>query len=175
MGAAQRYRAHTSEAVLSGSRTSSTTWLSCTAASVILYDRWYKRPIRNSIDRPAAYSWRDGGPARRLGPCLPRGRSAWPRRRRRGRPWPPFPSPGDRRLVFVPRSGRYGAGGKTWRHISQSARVPPDRRLAPHHHECQQGEPGLTIQPHLQESSKLGRSPAGKTGPGPPGGPSVAP
>ena len=32
-------------------------------------------------------------------------------------------------LVFVPRSGRYGAGGKTWRHISQSGRVPPDRRL----------------------------------------------
>jgi hypothetical protein len=29
----------------------------------------------------------------------------------------------------VPRSGRYGAGGKTWRHISQSGRVPPDRRL----------------------------------------------
>ena len=27
------------------------------------------------------------------------------------------------------RSGRYGAGGKTWRHISQSGRVPPDRRL----------------------------------------------
>ena len=29
----------------------------------------------------------------------------------------------------MPRSGRYGAGGKTWRHISQSGRVPPDRRL----------------------------------------------
>ena len=40
-------------------------------------------------------------------------------------------------LVFVPRSGRYGAGGKTWRHISQSGRVPPDRRLAfaPNGHE----------------------------------------
>ncbi len=97
---------------------------------LILYDRWYKRPNRNSIDRPVAYSWRDGGP------CFPRGRSAWLRRRRRAQPWPPFPSPGDRRLV--PRSERYGAGGKTWRHINQSARVPPDRRLAPQHHECQQ-------------------------------------
>ena len=33
-------------------------------------------------------------------------------------------------LVFVPRSGRYGAGGKTWRHISQSGRVPPDRHYS---------------------------------------------
>ncbi len=97
-----------------------------------------ERPIRNSIDRPVAYSWRDGGPARRPGPYLPRGRSAWLRRQRRVRPWPPFPSPGDWRLVFVPRSGRYGARGKTWRHISQSYRVPPDRRLAPQHHEYQQ-------------------------------------
>ena len=34
-------------------------------------------------------------------------------------------------LVFVPRSGRYGAGGMTWRHISPWSRVPLDRRLAP--------------------------------------------
>ena len=108
----------------------------CTAASVILHDRWYTRPFRNSIDRPAPYSRRDGAPARRPGPCLPRGRSAWPRRRRRARPRPPFPSLGDRTLAFVPRSGRYCAGGKTWRHIRPLARVPPDRRLARQHHEC---------------------------------------
>ena len=36
----------------------------------------------------------------------------------------------------MPRNGLYGAGGKTWRHISQSGRVPPDWRLAPQHHEC---------------------------------------
>ena len=64
-----------------------------------------------------------------------------------------FPRSG---IGFVPRRERYGAGGKTWRHISQSGRVPPVRRLAPQHHECQQGEPGLTLQPHLQESLKLG-------------------
>ncbi len=29
----------------------------------------------------------------------------------------------------MPRNGLYGAGGETWRHISQSGRVPPDRRL----------------------------------------------
>jgi hypothetical protein len=46
----------------------------------------------------------------------------------------------------VPRSGRYDAGRKTWRHISQSGRVPPDRRLAPQHHAIQQTNafPSLT-------------------------------
>ncbi len=29
----------------------------------------------------------------------------------------------------MPRSDQYGAAGETWRHINQSDRVPPDRRL----------------------------------------------
>ncbi len=36
----------------------------------------------------------------------------------------------DRRLVFAPRSGRYCAGGKTWRHTNQSSRVPVAAGLA---------------------------------------------
>jgi len=43
----------------------------------------------------------------------------------------------------VPRSGRYGAGGKTWRHISQSGRVPPDRRLTDNVGSEDRGQPAL--------------------------------
>ncbi len=43
----------------------------------------------------------------------------------------------------MPRSGRYGAGGKTWRHISQSGRAPPDRRLTDNVGSEDGGQPAL--------------------------------
>ena len=59
----------------------------------------------------------------------------------------------------MPRTGRYGAGGKAWRHISQSGRVPPDRRSTDNIGSEDGGQPALQRRPPFTDklAIKAGR------------------
>jgi hypothetical protein len=59
----------------------------------------------------------------------------------------------------VPRTGRNGAGGKAWRHISQSGRIPPDRRLTDNIGSEDGGQPALQRRPPFTDklAIKAGR------------------